>query len=192
MRMLLIILLALAVAFGLAGCGKNQAEQSTVVEVENPQEPELAATGQEHDHANCEDHDHAPAPPPAPSDEPAEKPAAARGGWFKFKSGLEYKDKKTGAGAEAKSGDRITVHYKGWLDDGTEFDASRKHGKPFEFVLGTGSVIKGWDEGVKGMKVGGTRELKIPPSLGYGDMDQGTIPPNSTLHFDVELIEVED
>ena len=115
-------------------------------------------------------------------------PAAA---WIKLDSGLEYSDIKVGAGAEAKDGDVVTVHYKGWLDDETVFDSSKKPGRePFVFTLGAGQVIPGWDQGVKGMKVGGKRELKIPPSLGYGDMEQGQIPANSTLHFEVELLKI--
>lgn len=107
------------------------------------------------------------------------------------KSGLQYKDKKVGSGSEAKNGQTATVHYKGWLDDGTVFDTSKKPGAgPFSFTIGGGNVIKGWDEGVRGMKVGGVRNLVIPPALGYGDQDMGSIPPNSTLHFDVELLKI--
>jgi FKBP-type peptidyl-prolyl cis-trans isomerase len=84
----------------------------------------------------------------------------------------------------------VTVHYKGWLDNGTVFDSSRSRNEPFSFKLGGGDVIKGWDEGVVGMRVGGVRELTVPPSLGYGEQDMGKIPPNSTLHFEVELLEV--
>jgi FKBP-type peptidyl-prolyl cis-trans isomerase len=96
-----------------------------------------------------------------------------------------------GAGPAAKAGDRVKVHYTGTLVDGTEFDTSRKRGKPFEFVIGKGSVIKGWDQGILGMKVGGKRRLTIPPGLGYGARGApGTIPPNATLLFDVELMEI--
>lgn len=104
---------------------------------------------------------------------------------------LEIKDVVAGKGAEAKAGDNVKVHYVGTLPDGKEFDASKKHGKPFEFELGAGRVIKGWDQGVAGMKVGGKRKLVVPPSLGYGPRGfPPVIPPNSTLNFEVELLEV--
>lgn len=106
-------------------------------------------------------------------------------------SGLQYRDEVEGTGATAKSGDQVAVHYTGTLENGRKFDSSRDRGKPFEFALGTGSVIRGWDEGVAGMKVGGRRLLVIPPELGYGARGAGgVIPPNSTLHFDVELLEI--
>jgi len=112
-------------------------------------------------------------------------------GFTTTESGLRYDDIKIGAGTEAKVGDSVDVHYKGWLDNGSVFDESSRHGsKPFSFPLGKGRVIKGWDEGVQGMKVGGVRELIIPANLGYGSSDMGVIPPNSTLHFEVELLGV--
>jgi FKBP-type peptidyl-prolyl cis-trans isomerase len=104
--------------------------------------------------------------------------------------GLEYKDIKVGTGAKAKAGQSVTVHYTGWLVDGKKFDSSVDRGTPFTFMLGAGQVIKGWDEGVAGMKVGGKRQLHIPPSLGYGTRGGGPIPPNATLIFDVELLGV--
>ncbi len=104
-------------------------------------------------------------------------------------SGLTYQDVTVGAGAEAKKGDQVSVHYTGRLMDGTKFDSSKDRNAPFEFHLGAGQVIKGWDEGVAGMKVGGTRKLTIPPSLGYGARGAGgVIGPNATLEFDVELL----
>jgi FKBP-type peptidyl-prolyl cis-trans isomerase len=111
---------------------------------------------------------------------------------------LKKVDVKQGTGAEAPSGRAVLVHYTGWLHDpaapdgkGAKFDSSRDRGVPFGFVLGAGRVIKGWDEGVVGMKVGGQRTLVIPPALGYGERGAGgVIPPNATLIFDVELIEV--
>src|SRR5476651_2067385 len=104
-------------------------------------------------------------------------------------NGLTYKDVTEGTGAEAKKGDQVSVHYTGWLMDGTKFDSSKDRGDPFEFPLGAGHVIKGWDEGVAGMKVGGTRKLTIPPSLGYGARGAGgAIPGNATLVFEVELL----
>ena len=96
-----------------------------------------------------------------------------------------------GTGPAAKMGDTVTVHYTGWLTNGTKFDSSVDRKEPFAFPLGAGKVIKGWDEGVAGMKVGGKRTLVIPPQMGYGARGAGgVIPPNATLLFDVELIEV--
>jgi FKBP-type peptidyl-prolyl cis-trans isomerase len=104
---------------------------------------------------------------------------------------LEINDVTVGTGAEAKAGDKVTVHYTGTLLDGTVFDSSKTRGTPFEFTLGAGQVIKGWDEGVLGMKVGGARKLVIPPDLAYGARQVGPIPPNSTLTFVVELLKIE-
>lgn len=95
-----------------------------------------------------------------------------------------------GEGAAAEAGKFIRVHYTGTLDNGDVFDSSLDRGQPLEFQLGVGQVIEGWDIGMQGLKVGGKRRLTIPPSLGYGSRDMGVIPPNSTLIFDVELIEV--
>lgn len=103
---------------------------------------------------------------------------------------LESTDITVGTGAEATTGSTVSVHYTGALTDGTKFDSSLDRGTPFSFPLGAGQVIKGWDEGVVGMKVGGKRKLVIPPSLGYGDRAVSTIPANSTLVFEVELLEV--
>jgi FKBP-type peptidyl-prolyl cis-trans isomerase len=104
-------------------------------------------------------------------------------------SGLQYEDLSEGAGPAAKSGDSIEVHYTGWLANGTKFDSSLDRGQPFAFQLGKGRVIKGWDEGVAGMKVGGKRKLVIPAALGYGARGAaGVIPPNAELTFDVELL----
>ncbi len=107
-------------------------------------------------------------------------------------SGLIIEDLTTGQGAAATAGQRVTVHYTGWLIDGEKFDSSKDRDDPFEFALGAGRVIKGWDEGVQGMKVGGVRKLTIPPALGYGARGAGgVIPPNATLVFEVELLGVE-
>ena len=111
--------------------------------------------------------------------------------WKKNPSGLEYQELKAGDGAEAKAGMTVDVHYTGWLLDGTKFDSSVDRGKPFSFHLGAGEVIRGWDEGVAGMKVGGKRKLRIPADLGYGARGAGgLIPGNATLIFDVELLSV--
>jgi FKBP-type peptidyl-prolyl cis-trans isomerase len=104
---------------------------------------------------------------------------------------LKIEEIKAGDGAEAKSGNTVLVHYTGWLTDGKKFDSSKDRGTPFSFSLGKGMVIKGWDQGVAGMKVGGVRKLTIPPHLGYGPRGAGgVIPPNATLVFEVELLEV--
>ena len=113
-------------------------------------------------------------------------------------SGLQYEDTTPGTGAEAKAGTAVRVHYTGWLYDptaakqrGSKFDSSKDRGQPFGFRLGGGEVIRGWDEGVQGMKVGGTRVLTIPPDLGYGARGAGgVIPSNATLVFEVELLAV--
>lgn len=110
-------------------------------------------------------------------------------------SGLQYEDTAAGTGAQAKSGDDVQVHYTGWLytdgQQGAKFDSSRDRNDPFEFSLGAGMVIRGWDEGVAGMLVGGQRTLIIPPDLGYGARGAGgVIPPNATLKFDVELLSI--
>ncbi len=110
-------------------------------------------------------------------------------------SGLQYEDTIPGTGDEAKAGRHVTVHYTGWLYNngvkGAKFDSSKDRNDPFRFGLGAGQVIRGWDEGVQGMKVGGTRVLVIPPELGYGARGAGgVIPPNATLMFEVELLGV--
>ena len=116
-------------------------------------------------------------------------------GYTTTASGLQMEDVVVGSGAEAAPGQNVSVHYTGWLYEndqaGRKFDSSKDRGQPFEFPLGAGRVIRGWDEGVAGMKVGGTRRLVIPPSLGYGARGAGgVIPPNATLLFEVELLGV--
>ncbi len=104
---------------------------------------------------------------------------------------LQSTDEVVGTGTEAVAGKSVSVQYTGTLTDGTKFDSTADHGgQPFTFALGGGQVIKGWDQGVVGMKVGGKRKLVIPPSLGYGSQSVGTIPPNSTLVFEIELVDV--
>jgi FKBP-type peptidyl-prolyl cis-trans isomerase FkpA len=110
-------------------------------------------------------------------------------------SGLQFEDVTIGSGDEAKAGDHVSVHYTGWLYDngaaGRKFDSSRDRAQPFEFPLAAGHVIRGWDEGVQGMRIGGTRRLIIPAELGYGARGAGgVIPPNATLLFEVELLAV--
>jgi FKBP-type peptidyl-prolyl cis-trans isomerase len=172
-----VVTLALTAA---AGCAKlteppkeepMQAESANAAEVKPPdptQKPAALASAK-------------PAEPEAKPPEPA-PPSNEK---------LGIKDVVVGKGAEAKAGDSVKVHYVGTLPDGKEFDASKKHGQPFEFELGAGRVIKGWDQGVAGMKVGGKRKLTVPPSLGYGARGAPpVIPPNATLLFEVELLEV--
>lgn len=104
--------------------------------------------------------------------------------------GLRFADLAAGDGAEAAAGQTVTVHYTGWLTDGRKFDSSRDRGAPFSFRLGAGQVIKGWDQGVAGMRIGGRRRLEIPPELGYGERGVGPIPGGATLIFAVELLGV--
>jgi FKBP-type peptidyl-prolyl cis-trans isomerase len=121
-------------------------------------------------------------------------PARVTGDGVKTESGLQYWDIVTGTGAVAKEGDRVRVHYTGWLITGKKFDSSVDAGRPFTFALGNGEVIRGWDEGIMGMKVGGKRQLHIPPELGYGEggSPDGTIPSNAPLIFDVQLLSVQE
>ena len=128
---------------------------------------------------------------------PAKKTASAGGPTkvtgepTKTASGLEYWDIKIGTGPAAQTGQHVKVDYTGWLTNGKKFDSSVGTGKPFDFLLGAGEVIKGWDEGIIGLKVGGKRQLRIPPDLAYGAAGSpGAIPPNATLIFDVRLVEV--
>jgi peptidylprolyl isomerase len=127
----------------------------------------------------------------APSATGTSSPMKVNGQPTTTASGLQYWDIVVGTGATAMPGNPVKVHYSGFLTNGQKFDSSRDRGEPFSFPLGAGQVIKGWDEGVAGMKVGGQRQLRIPPALGYGDAGAGgAIPPNATLIFDVELLEV--
>lgn len=125
-----------------------------------------------------------PTPLPLPTDDPNLETVTTA-------SGLQYQDIVVGSGAEAQDGNTVVVDYSGWLTDGKLFDSSHNRGEPFSFTLGTGNVIKGWDEGVKGMKIGGTRKLIIPPDLGYGESGQGSIPPSATLIFIIDLLEIQ-
>lgn len=132
----------------------------------------------------------APVAPPPTTEPPKDHTAMVKpGAPVKTPDGLEYTDTKIGTGATARPGAAVRVHYTGWLTSGKKFDSSVDRHEPFTFVLGRGDVIKGWDEGVAGMKVGGKRKLRIPPALGYGAAGAGgVIPPNATLIFDIELL----
>jgi peptidylprolyl isomerase len=122
----------------------------------------------------------------------ATSPAKVTGSPTTTSTGLQYWDIVVGTGTTAVPGNMVHVHYSGFLTSGAKFDSSRDRGEPFSFPLGGGQVIKGWDEGVAGMKVGGQRQLRIPPGLGYGAAGAGgVIPPNATLIFDVELLGVD-
>jgi len=135
--------------------------------------------------------------PPAAAEEKApqkeEKAKKVEEKTIKTASGLAYVDLQEGKGDAVKYGQTVEVHYTGWLTDGKKFDSSKDRGRPFVFPLGQGRVIKGWDEGVNGMKVGGKRKLIIPPHLGYGAAGAGggIIPPNATLVFEVELLKIQ-
>lgn len=195
--------LALIAALGvltLAGCNKQESS-TTEVKTETPADAaEAPAADATPDAAATPAADAAaPAAPAAPgaeaaapaADATAAPAAPAAGGEVTLPGGTKYVDEVVGTGAEAVPGKTVSVHYTGTLTDGTKFDSSRDRNEPFNFPLGGGRVIKGWDEGVAGMKVGGKRKLTIPPTQGYGEQDMGKIPPNSTLLFDVELMGVE-
>ncbi len=130
-----------------------------------------------------------PSTPSAPA--PAAAATPTGGKVHKLPSGLQYEDMVVGSGKMAEPGMNVSVHYTGWLTDGTKFDSSVDRNQAFQFQLGAGMVIRGWDEGVKGMRIGGKRKLTIPPDMGYGAAGAGgVIPPNATLVFDVELLDV--
>lgn len=129
----------------------------------------------------------------APSEETTDAAGedAGTGDLVTTDSGLQYEEIVEGTGAKPQPGQRVTVHYTGRLEDGTKFDSSRDRNRPFTFTIGVGQVIKGWDEGVMDMRVGGRRRLIVPPELGYGARGAGgVIPPNATLIFDVELLRI--
>jgi FKBP-type peptidyl-prolyl cis-trans isomerase len=169
--------LALVAAVGLVGCSsapKATTDQAPPAESAQTTAPEAAAPAPE-------------AAAPAPQSAAPKSP-----GKTKDVTKLTIEDIKVGTGAEAKSGNTVTVNYSGWLTDGSQFDSSYTSGQPFTFPLGQGQVIPGWDKGVEGMKVGGVRKLVIPPDMGYGAQGAGgVIPPNATLVFQVELLSVQ-
>lgn len=130
-----------------------------------------------------------PSTPSTPA--PAAAATPTGGKVHKLPSGLQYEDMVVGSGKMAEPGMNVSVHYTGWLTDGTKFDSSLDRNQAFQFQLGAGMVIRGWDEGVKGMRIGGKRKLTIPSDMGYGAQGAGgVIPPNATLVFDVELLDV--
>jgi len=165
-----IVLLGASALCALAVAGCNQYGGNTTKTAGTP--PEAAATT-----------------PPATTP-PATTPdaAAATGKEVTLAGGLKYTDLKVGDGDIAEPGLNATVHYTGWLTDGTKFDSSVDRGQPFQFRIGAHQVISGWDQGVVGMRIGGKRHLVIPPDMGYGANGAGPIPPNSVLVFDVELL----
>ncbi|MCS7030856.1 MAG: FKBP-type peptidyl-prolyl cis-trans isomerase [Gloeomargarita sp. SKYG116] len=128
----------------------------------------------------------------APATEVTQRPSTTLDDWIITPSGLRYQELRPGKGASPKRGQTAVVHYVGKLADGQVFDSSYERNQPFRFRVGVGQVIKGWDEGVATMKVGGQRRLEIPPELGYGAQGVGgVIPPNATLYFDVELLAIQ-
>ncbi len=167
----------------IAGCG-NSKTSSGSVSSQNEKKAPAAQTSQA-----ARPPAETPATPPAAT---KEIPPVQDKNAITTPSGLKYIDIVTGTGATPQTGQLVTVHYTGWLTDGTKFDSSVDRGQPFRFTLGEGRVIKGWDEGVSTMKIGGKRRLIIPPKLGYGERGAGgVIPPNAELTFDVELLGVQ-
>ncbi|WP_071455728.1 FKBP-type peptidyl-prolyl cis-trans isomerase [Gloeomargarita lithophora] len=131
-------------------------------------------------------------PPATPEIEVSQKPSTTMDDWIMTPSGLRYQELQPGKGASPQRGQTAVVHYTGTLANGKKFDSSLDRNQPFSFRIGVGQVIKGWDEGVATMKVGGKRRLQIPPELGYGARGAGgVIPPNATLYFDVELLAIQ-
>ena len=187
------ILFVLAIVVALAACAKapTQDKEAAPAKAEPDKKATLSA-----DKAKAEAPAAKPAVKPAEAKpvaakpaEAAAKPAAAAGKEVTTPSGLKYIDLKVGHGPVPEKGKTVEVHYTGWLTDGTKFDSSVDRGRPFTFPLGMGRVIKGWDEGVASMHVGGKRKLTIPPTIGYGARGAGkVIPPNATLVFEVELL----
>ena len=132
-----------------------------------------------------------PSPKPQAQNPAAQQQSEQSGKLITTPSGLQYTDIVVGTGATPQPGQLAVVNYTGWLEDGKKFDSSLDRGVPFEFRLGQGKVIKGWDEGVASMKVGGKRKLIIPPALGYGERGvPGVIPPNATLVFEIDLLDI--
>lgn len=184
--------LIIATAMCGGGCGDPEAMlpsappgiDSTALLREQTKGDEAEALGETAPKAGA-----APAKPTL-SDIPPAVPTA-KGETKKTESGVEYTTIKEGTGAVAKVGQNAKMHYVGTLDDGRKFDSSRDPGKePFNFLIGAGSVIKGWEEGIPGMRIGEIRKLTVPPAAGYGALGKGPIPANATLHFEVELLDL--
>ncbi len=188
-----------AAALCTAGCSKEEsATEEVTTGAEAPAtdgEAEAPATETNYD-AQTPAADGAATPaadaatPAAAPAEAAAPAAAAPAAEQTTPGGTKYVDEQVGTGDVAEVGKTVVVHYTGTLTDGKKFDSSLDRNQPFEFQLGAGNVIKGWEEGIAGMKVGGRRKLTIPPDQGYGSQDMGVIPPNSTLLFDVELLAI--
>jgi peptidylprolyl isomerase len=171
---------ALGLIASLAGCGgqQTQVEQQTTTTTQTTQSAPPEQTSNIPRGALLKQ---APSAP--------EQQQSSQGSLVSTPSGLQYQDLVVGKGAQPRAGQTVTVHYNGYLTNGSKFDSSVDKGQPFQFVLGQGEVIRGWDEGVSTMRVGGMRKLVVPPNLGYGDRGAGgVIPPNATLVFDVELL----
>jgi FKBP-type peptidyl-prolyl cis-trans isomerase len=173
-RLLLAVVVLAALMLAMSGCTASPSPQSSTAAPTTEASPTAQAATEPTPAADAQ---------PNPATTPPSPPVAQK---------LKIKDIKKGKGAVAKAGMTVSVHYTGWLTNGTKFDSSVDRGQPFSFALGAGQVIVGWDQGVAGMKVGGVRELIIPPSLGYGAQGTpgGPIPPNATLKFRVELLSV--
>ncbi len=185
-----IVLLAVA-ALTTAGCNQKQESSTTEVVTETP------AVDTEGEASVASDTDAVSADQALPvaadagtSPTTGASAAATQGAEVTLPGGTKYIDTEVGTGQEAVRGSTVSVHYTGTLTDGTKFDSSLDSGQPFEVTIGTTPVIKGWTEGLVGMKVGGHRSLTIPPDQGYGEGGAGPIPPNATLLFDIELLEV--
>jgi FKBP-type peptidyl-prolyl cis-trans isomerase FkpA len=189
MRSLLFALTALVAL----GCSQPESKPETAAATESstPTEaPDAAKASEESKTVDGKPVAGPPSPPPGSGTGLGPEVAKLGAKAVKTKSGLQYEDLVVGSGSEAKDGKTVKVHYTGWLTDGTKFDSSLDRGEPFELSL-PGQVIKGWNEGIPGMKVGGKRKLLIPPDLGYGASETGPIPANSTLVFEVELLQVD-
>lgn len=202
MRTLLRIALATALCGVLYGCGGSKDEATKEPSKEEKAPTTTASTDAGHGKEPTTTNTN-PANTDASAVKPTEgkptdaKPSKETGkkddgkaGYVTTASGLKYKDEVVGRGAGAQKGQTVLVHYRGTLENGTKFDSSYDRGQPYEVVIGVSHVIEGWHEGLVGMKVGGKRKIVIPPSLGYGDVPNGPIPANSTLLFDLELIDL--